>query len=414
MEIKNVGKSFTNICINLIGTYFEFFDFMLFAFCIPIFIQTFSPPGLQKISLFLMWGTFAISYFVRPLGSFFFGFLGDLFGRNIALSFSTLLMSIPTIAIGLIPGYLSIGKWSLILLLCCRILQGFAVSGEYTGSIVNLYEITKKHRNLICSLTSTSCALGIFSGLLLLIIFRNSFSLRQHEYWWRGTFVIAGCLVGLSGLLLKFLTKKKTMKKKEHISIKEILKILSSEEKMTLCSVFLLTAFSSATSYIASTFLPNHMQNILGIDRGLKISTFCISPVIFATILSGFLSDKYGNKLIMFLAAIMTIILFPFLIFYLTNEGNFLRKIIILYACYSGLIGIFGGALCSYLVENFNCKTRYTGSSIAYNMAVCFVGPITPLLLTALWGKQLIINLAFAVISLLALFCIVMNSNTFK
>ena len=101
----------------------------------------------------------------------------------------------------------------------------------------------------------------------------------------------------------------------------------------------------------------------------------------------------------MLLATTVILICFPLLMFILANK-NYLQLIIIMYTLYSGLTGFFGGALCSYLVEKFSINTRYTGSTIAYNAAVCFIGPITPLILTALWGNQLIINFVFVIISI--------------
>lgn len=409
-----MSKINANIISNLVGTYFEFFDFMLFAFCIPIFLGVFSIPERNNISSILVWSAFAISYFVRPLGSVFFGLVGDLFGRKISLSFSTLLMSIPTITIGLIPPYSVIGKWSLLLLIICRILQGFAVSGEYTGSIVNLYESTSKNKCLFCSLTGTACALGVFSGSLLLTLFRSIYALSQNEHWWRETFITAGVLVGLSGLLIRYLTTAEHISKKTHVTaaVSNIFHTLYLKEKTTFFSIFLLAGFASILSYIIFAFLPNHMQKLFGIEIGLQVSTFCIFFAIVTTPLSGILSDKYGYEKIMLLTTAIILVFFPFLTFALTK--NNLLAVVAMYALCSGLTGLFGGALCSYLVEKFGATTRYTGSTVAYNMAICFIGPITPLALMVLWKNQLMINIAFITVATIVLFFLFMNLVVLK
>lgn len=395
-------SSASKIIVNLIGTYFEYFDFMLFAFCVPIFLQIFAIPGSKTLSLLLIWSAFAISFLVRPLGSVLFGLIGDLFGRALALSISTILMSIPTIIIGLIPPYSIIGKWSLILLISCRILQGFAVSGEYTGSIVNIYEGATKNRGLLCSLTGTACALGVFSGSLLLTIFHSFDSLTQNQYWWRWTFITAGFLVGFSGLVMRFVTQAKPIGKNSFASAAAIVKNLYSQEKIILLSVLLLSSFVSVLSYIIFAFLPNQLQKIFGIGVGLQYSTFCIFFAIIMTPVAGLLADKYEKEKVMMLVAGIAMIFFPFLNYSLTINNSYF--IVIMYMLFSGLTGAFGGALCTYLVESFQATTRYTGSAVAYNLAICAVGPVTPLILTVLWPKQFVLNMMFMGLTAIVLF----------
>src|SRR5215469_12445690 len=128
------------IAAGIAGNVMEWYDFAVYGYFARTIGQLYFPAHDQTLSLMAAFGTFAIGFFMRPLGAVLFGFIGDRVGRAHSLLWSVAAMALPTFAIGLLPTYQDIGITASVLMLICRILQGLAVGGEYTGSVVFLAE----------------------------------------------------------------------------------------------------------------------------------------------------------------------------------------------------------------------------------------------------------------------------------
>lgn len=136
---------------GIIGNILEWYDFLLYAFFAPIIAQLFFPHENVSTSLLMTFGTFAIGFFMRPLGAIIFGHFGDRFGRKVTLVTTVSLMAIATAIIGLLPTFAQIGFYAGIALILCRMLQGIAVGGEFgyvvflSVHIQSLYFVSKKN-----------------------------------------------------------------------------------------------------------------------------------------------------------------------------------------------------------------------------------------------------------------------------
>ncbi|MEM7446311.1 MAG: MFS transporter, partial [Pseudomonadota bacterium] len=147
-----------------LGNVLEWYDFGCYGFFAVIIGNHFFPSDDPFTSLLAAFGAFAAGYLARPLGALVLGHIGDRLGRMTALTLVISVMGGATIAIGLLPGYATIGVAAPILLILLRILQGFAVAGEYSTSTVFLIEHAPAHRRAYVSSWST---FGQFSGLIL-------------------------------------------------------------------------------------------------------------------------------------------------------------------------------------------------------------------------------------------------------
>lgn len=107
----------------------EFYDLALFGFLAPIISPLFFPTKDPTSSILLTLGTFSLGFVTRPLGAIIFGYVGDRHGRKKSLLFSIILMSIPTVCIGLLPSYATIGLAAPFLITLCRLFQGLCVGG---------------------------------------------------------------------------------------------------------------------------------------------------------------------------------------------------------------------------------------------------------------------------------------------
>src|SRR5688572_24515300 len=123
-----------------IGNLTEWYNFLLYGYLASVISQLFFPLQNTLLSLSLTFTVFALSFFVRPLGGIVFGWIGDTYGRQRALVISLMMMAIPTLLIGCLPTYSSLGIASPLLLCLFRICQGFSAGGEHTGSAVYLAE----------------------------------------------------------------------------------------------------------------------------------------------------------------------------------------------------------------------------------------------------------------------------------
>jgi len=126
-----------------LGNVLEWYDFGIYGFFSDTIAQVFFPPGNSAHhNLILSFLVFGGAFLMRPLGGLIAGHIGDKHGRKRALVFSLICMSIPTLAMGLLPTYEQVGGWSTALLIICRLLQGFSVGGQLPSSLV--YTLEKK------------------------------------------------------------------------------------------------------------------------------------------------------------------------------------------------------------------------------------------------------------------------------
>lgn len=123
-----------------LGNAMEWFDFGVYGFVAYALGKVFFPGADPSLQMIAALGTFSVPFLIRPLGGLFFGMLGDKYGRQKITAITIVIMSISTFCIGLIPSYATIGIWAPILLLICKMAQGFSVGGEYTGASIFVAE----------------------------------------------------------------------------------------------------------------------------------------------------------------------------------------------------------------------------------------------------------------------------------
>lgn len=156
-------KTFKSVVLALFGTLIEYYDYALYGFAAPTLAQAFFPKSDPTVLLLQAYGIFFAGSCSKPLGSVLFGFIGDRFGRSFALKISIFGIAVPTVCIGMLPGYQTLGWFSALLLILFRILQGIFVSGEADSARVFIFEsLPKKYQCLSNSLAYCLCMLGIY------------------------------------------------------------------------------------------------------------------------------------------------------------------------------------------------------------------------------------------------------------
>lgn len=187
-----------------IGTFIEWFDYAAYIYMSAIISRVFFPEMEGRRALIMTFALFALSFLVRPLGGIVWGHFGDKHGRIQTLTVSIVMMSLATACIGFLPGYATIGFAASLLLLLCRMVQGFSAAGEYAGAATHLAEIAPAgKRGIYSAVVPSATASGLLLGSLIASLLTGVLDDAALDSWgWRVPFLIALPL-GMYGLWIR-------------------------------------------------------------------------------------------------------------------------------------------------------------------------------------------------------------------
>lgn len=366
-----------------IGNCTEWYDFGVYAYVAAYVGHQFFPGPLETVSAF---GVFAISFLFRPLGSLFFGPLGDRIGRQKVLAVTILLMSGSTFVIGLLPTYATIGIFAPMLLLLCRLLQGFSTGGEYGGAATYIAEFAPdRRRGFWGSWLEFGTLVGFgFGALVPTILILNLDSASMESWGWRIPFLIAGPL-GAVGLYLRSkLEDTPAFKNLEatHQVAKSPLKDLIKEWWRQLLILMGIVVLINIANYTILTYMETYLKNTLHVDDGQEYQVLVplLLTVVFMLVIItpvGALSDRIGRKPL-FLSAAICFIVLPIPAFMLISQGTVLTTILGLGLLAIGHVQLIG-PLAATLPAMFPTKVRYAAFCIGYNISTAAFGGTAPL-----------------------------------
>lgn len=362
------------VIASMCGNALEYFDLMLYAHFMFILTPLFFPHNDPHVSRLMGVSAFVLGFIIRPIGSIFFGHLGDKAGRRLALALSIGLMAIPTFIMGVLPTYASIGITAPIILLICRILQNFCVSGESTGSAIFLVEHADPHNKCFMgSLLNTSLLLGSIMGTVLGYL-STSF---LPDWGWRIPFII-GSLFGWIGFYIRYKIGEtpafNSANVKERPSI-PLLTAIKNYKYNFVCVIGIcagiMVAFYTTYIYMADVL---KYQLHFSPQRIMAHNTIMMATCVIFLPLMGIIADKVGEKKVMQIAAfILAFSAYP--LFYLLTSTNAISGVIIaqliLGLCWSGL----AGPTCALTTSLFPIIGRYSAISVAWSIgAIIFAG----------------------------------------
>ncbi|RFU87150.1 proline/glycine betaine transporter ProP [Streptomyces triticagri] len=375
-----------------LGNAMEWFDFGVYAYLAVTIGQVFFPSGNASAQTLSALATFAAAFLVRPLGGMFFGPLGDRVGRKKILALTMIMMAAATLAIGLIPGYGTIGIWAPVLLIVCRMVQGFSTGGEYGGAATFIAEYAPdRRRGFWGSFLEFGTLIGFTAAALLVTVLTMTLGDDAMLAWgWRIPFLVAGPL-GLVGLYLRIkLDESPAFQKmaedeeamtagREKSSLKET--FVGQWPAMLLC-IALVAAFN-ITDYMLLSYMPTYLTELGFGETGGLMSIVVVMLVLMALVTSvGRLSDRIGRKPVLAAGSLGFIVL-SVPSFLLIQQGGTVPV-------FAGLL-ILGLALVCYLGTMsaslpalFPTRVRYGSLSIGFNLSVSLFGGTTPLVVAAL------------------------------
>ncbi len=416
------------VAASLVGTTVEWYDFFLYGSAAAlVFPAVFFPASDPLVGTLLAFLTYAVGFLARPLGGLVFGHFGDRLGRKKLLVLSLLLMGGATFAIGLLPSYAAIGVAAPILLTTLRLVQGFALGGEWGGAVLIVSEHgSAERRGFWASWPQAGAPAGNLLATAVLAVLAGVQSDEAFTAWgWRVPFLLSGVLV-LIGLWVRLAVTESPVFLEAQARAEERAAATGVKERPPVLQVVktykreVLTAMGgrfceNVSYYIITAFVIVYVVTFLKLDRSVALNAVLIgSAVHFVSIpLWGALSDRVGRRPVYVVGA-AGVGIWGFVFFRLLETRNAAAVIL---AVTVGLVlhGAMYGPQAAFFSELFGTKVRYSGASIGYQLASVFAAAPAPLLATALlreYGSGTPVAIYLAITSVVTLVAVLSFPET--
>jgi MFS transporter, MHS family, proline/betaine transporter len=366
-----------------IGSVLEWYEFYLFIYLSPIISLHFFSHTSEVSAWLKTLAVFAIGFLSRPLGALIFGHLGDRLGRKPALFTSIIMITAPTIAISLIPGYAQIGLAAPIILCFLRLLQGLPVGAEITGAMCYLYEeANPRRRTYISSWTFFGSQIGALFCTVEIWILQQKLSYTELAGWgWRVSFLIGG-VIGLFGLLLRYRLRESPLfieLKESHELSPAPIKESFTSHKLKIGKGILLSASMMAGNFVLFFFFASYFERILqkSFSQSLIISAIMLTISIISLPFFGKLANRY-SKSSLFLWSVIGLTAIAYPLFYSVNYLSF-PLFMTLYILAVLLMTMSFAILPALLSELFPTRVRYTCLGVSYNLCSSLLGGTAPI-----------------------------------
>jgi MHS family proline/betaine transporter-like MFS transporter len=322
---------------------------------------------------------------MRPLGALIFSAIGDRYGRKRALSLSMLGMALPTAAIGLLPAFADIGFAATAALVLLRLLQGISLGGEMGGAVTYVMEHTPKHRiGLASSLIQASTCLGLLFGTLISSLISMLTTDAQFMAWgWRLPF-----LLGLAAAWIGFRIRQRMpesalyehAKAEDRLVPNPIRTVVATQMKAIWIGVAVLTPMTCCF-FLAFVYFNSFMMSNLQFppSRALMVTSLGLVTALIVTLLGGWLADRVGYKRVL-VVGIALLALGAHPILELLSGARSPAFIVPAFFAFTVLIGIYTSSAFAAVTGLFATELRYSGVSLAVNIASPLFGSTAPLL----------------------------------
>ncbi|MFB9202510.1 MFS transporter [Nonomuraea spiralis] len=379
------------VAASLIGTTIEWYDFFLYGSAAAlVFNKLFFPESDPLTGTLLSFLTYAVGFVARPLGGLVFGHFGDRLGRKTLLVVSLLMMGAATFLIGCLPTYATLGSSAALLLTALRLVQGFALGGEWGGAVLIVSEHGDTNRRGFWASWPQAGAPGgnlLATGVLAVLAAWQSDE-AFLSWGWRVPFLLSGVLV-MVGLWIRLTISESPLfqqaqqaQQAQPEPVAPIVGVLRHHWKDVLVAIGARLA-ENISFYLLTVFVITYAKNAK-IDNSTVLNAVLLASAIhFVTIpMWGALSDRIGRRPV-YLVGAAGIGVWIFAFFPLVDTGNFLA---IALAITVGLLfhGMMYGPQAAFFSELFGTRMRYTGVSIGAQLSAIVAGALAPLIAVAL------------------------------
>ena len=378
---------------SLIGTTIEWYDFFLYGSAAAlVFNRLFFPEYDPLVGTMLAFATYALGFVARPVGGIVFGHFGDRIGRKKLLMWSLILMGVATVLIGLLPTYNQIGIWAPVALIVLRLVQGFAVGGEWGGAVLMAAEHgDAKRRGFWASWPQAGVPAGnlLAAGVLALMA-----GIQPEEdfldWGWRVPFVLSALLVVVGWYIRNRVSESPMFEKaldESEIPPKLPAMDVVRQRPMALLLGAGLRVGENISYYILTVFSLTYLVDVSDESRSLALNALLAGAAVqfFAIPAFAWLSDRIGRKPVYAFGG-LGLAAWSFLLFPLLGSGD---NASIVLALVVGLVlhGAMYGPQAAFITELFPTRIRYSGVSLAYQLTAIFAGSLAPIIALALYQE---------------------------
>ncbi|BBZ32165.1 MFS transporter [Mycolicibacterium confluentis] len=377
---------------SFVGTTVEFYDFLIYGTAAAlVFPKLFFPGTSPTTGMLLSFATFGVGFVARPLGGIVFGHFGDRVGRKRMLVYSLLLMGGSTVAMGLLPTYAQIGLAAPLLLTGLRLIQGFAVGGEWGGATLMAVEHAPSDRK---GFYGAFPQMGAPAGTALATLAFYAVSLLDDaaflSWGWRIPFLASAVLIAI-GLVIR-------------LSLTESPEFAAVQQHSTVVRVPLTEAFrrhwrqillvagaylsQGVFAYICVAYLVSYATSVAGIDRTDALFGVFVAAVVAVLTypLFGSLADRVGRKPV-FLMGVLAMGATALPTFALINTGDAVWFLVALVLVFGLAMAPAAGVTGSLFALVFDTDVRYTAVSVGYTLSQVLGSAFAPTIAVALYNS---------------------------
>ena len=409
------GTSMKRVALaSYVGSAIEYYDFFIYGTAAAlVFPKVFFPHLGTTMATVASMATFAAAFISRPVGAAFFGHFGDRLGRKATLTATLLIMGLSTVTVGVVPGAATIGIAAPLILLTLRLVQGFAVGGEWAGSALLAAEYAPAAaRGRYGMFTQLGVGSGLVMSSLLFLIVNSTIgetSPAFMDWGWRLPFLFSTVLIAIA--LYVRLTVAETpvfteQKARGTESTTPVVALVNSQRREVLLAAGSMVGFF-ALGYMANAYLSSYAHTHVGYSPRMILLIGVLGGVValLFTALSAVLCDRFGRRRII-MVAFAAGVPWSFMVIPLLDTGNAVWFAVAIAGSYA-VAGMSYGPMASFVPEIFATRYRYSGAGLALNLAGLIGGAVPPLIaapLMATWGAPAIGAMlgAFALTSLVS------------
>ena len=419
----------------LAGSSIEWYDFFIYGTAAALVFPNLFFPGFgDTAGTILSYSTFAVAFVGRPVGGLIFGHFGDKFGRKRALVTALVLMGIGTTAIGLLPGYATIGILAPILLVTLRFLQGICIGGQWGGAVLLATESAPaEKRGFYGSFAQMGVPVAVLISNIIFLIIAATLGDGALVAWaWRIPFLLSVLLIGL-GLYIQLKLEdtpafrhlqeyreqhqsEEERREAEEAAGSPVWEVLKTYPKEIALAAGAFIAIN-ANFYILITYILDYATAEVGLPQSTVLTAVLISSAAQIIALAGFaaLSDVIGRRIPYMAGAVLLGLWSLFVFWPLVDSGN--PGLLVLALVVAQLfLSMMYGPQAAFYSEIFTTKVRYSGASMGYQIGSVFGGALAPIIATALLaatGTSFSVGAYMAVVCAITGVCAFLLSETY-
>ena len=383
----------TAVWAATVGTIIEWYDYALYGAASGLIINKLFFPQLSPMAgVLAAFATFAVGFFTRPLGGLIISHFGDKVGRKPALIFTVSLMGFSTVAIGLLPDYNQIGIAAPLLLMLCRLVQGFGAGAEYAGAVTLVSEyVPASRRGYYTSYLQSATIVGILVATFAFLAISTMSEAAMLSWGWRVPFLFSALLF-LVALFIRnrldetpeYVAAVEKAEARRHENRVPIGELLRNSPKETLLGFLAITGHN-ANAYILNAFALSYMTNTLHMPRteSLMAVIGATAVGVVTTPIIGAISDRIGYARV-YMAGALFMVVFAFPLFALLDTRSAMQATLGMGLAYGLGFGGMAGAQGAFLANLFPTRYRFSGIAFARELNSLLIAGPTPFIATAL------------------------------